>query len=987
MTKASNKRINVSIVISIISLFVSILLTFVFNKFLLDQPQIGDVNYGLKSTVDSLTSFISIFVLGMSSTFIRFHRKYEDRENDLFSSFNIIILVISGFVVLFGTVLVVLSANNVLLNPEQGMYTQKQVHDFVVILTISLLFLLLSLLLSCNKWYLESIKSIVFVRVVNLCCVVFYPLISIIFVLNGADMIGVTIIYSAVYLCGFGAYLIYRLIKTKGANPFVVHKVKKEIIKEILVFSFFVVVASFVETFNHSVDKIILTIGFGAAYTTLYQLSMSINQVLLSLCDTLYAPYVPYLSDEAKNNDIAATQKTYDKVSFVLLLLCFSLIVGFFACGKDFVILWLGEERVSVYYFALVIFLAWPVYGIAKFSLQIHRAYNAHYRSTLLFLASFGVHLIVTFSLVWSVGVWACVVGTSVSMLFLGVTFLVYNKKRLCLQQKSTVTNIVRFCVAAAATCALSFLLNALIDKNLVTSHFFLLVLKGLVAIFVWAILLAIVFHAKAKSFVKRTFCDDFDSDGRLIRMCLFSRFKGRIRRKKQTINSCFSFVMIGYFLLNFASYYLGGITPIHSVVSSSAFGYGTKAISYLLIAFYFVLFFIANECSIQRTGSALVLLVFLGSVVSAFIGPKFLTVQTINKYDFLVEYQYFAGFLDVSIGVLNFAIDLFVMLFFVFYLRKGVEYKQARVFLLFVVFFGVAECLASFFLNYQDYLALFSNSGGTGSGFDGYSTNISGTFSSKNGFGFLLFGSFVASSFELFYRRKKAFLISSVLLFVVSGLSLCKTSFISICISSLFFLVAWLIRIKKKNKRTFVAALICIITLLCFAGFLFTPLARQMPFIGTIAEKIKSLFITSGEATTKSRSIIWAQSLKLLVGPFVIFGYGKDVALDMLLLATNMTTLSFHNALLSTLCSYGVIGLVVWGFGIAFVVKNGILSTNNLSLIVALVGVMASSLLYGMMEVATLFMSSSSVLIASNVILALHYRDKRGDLYEEIII
>ena len=46
---------------------------------------------------------------------------------------------------------------------------------------------------------------------------------------------------------------------------------------------------------------------------------------------------------------------------------------------------------------------------------------------------------------------------------------------------------------------------------------------------------------------------------------------------------------------------------------------------------------------------------------------------------------------------------------------------------------------------------------------------------------------------------------------------------------------------------------------------------------------------------------------------------------------------------------------------------------------------------MYGMMEVATLFISSSSVLIVSNVLLTLHKEDKKtmiGDnTYEEICI
>lgn len=991
MKSKTDKRISISIVISIVSLLFSILLTFVFNRFLLDQPQIGDVNYGLKSTVDSLTSFVSIFVLGMSSTFIRFHRKYENDEKSLFSSFNIVILSIAGFALLFGVVLVILSANNIILNTNNGMYSQKQVHDFIVILIVSLMYLLLSIGLSCNKWYLESVKSIIFVRVINLICIILYPVISIIFVLNGADMIGVTIIYSIVYLCGFTSYLIYRLVKTKFNNPFVIKGFKKEIIKEILFFSFFVVIASFIETFNHSVDKVILTIGFGAAYTTLYQLSMSINQVLLSLCDTLYAPYVPYISDDAKDNDVQSTQKTYNKVSFILLLLSFTLIIGFFACGKDFVILWLGEGRVDVYYYALVIFLAWPVYGIAKFSLQIHRAYNKHYLSALLFIASFIIHLIVTFSLVWVIGVWACIVGTAVSMLFLGVSFIIYNKAKLSLEQKSTIYNIFKFCISALITCAIMFLFNHLIDKYLASSHLVLLLAKGFISIVVWCICLVAFFFRQVKKLYGKMFINVFDSSGNIIQESFYSKLKRKLQKKKEKINNLFSVVLIIYFVFNFASYYLGGIEPIKNIVSNSVFEYGTKFISYILIITYCIAFYISNNCSRNKIGTLLVFLTMVACIVSAFVVPKEISIQLANKYNFIIELHFTAGFFDILIGIVNYAIDLFVMMFFVYYLRTAITYKQARLFLLFVIAFGVIECIYSFIFDFSDYQYFFQTNPDTSSGFNGYTTNICGTFSSKNGFGFLLFGSFLASAFVFYQQRKWYFVLPGVLIFAVSVFSLCKTALLSIIIFLIFVFAALLIHLKKTSKKGFWSLLLSSIAIIVFFGLIFTPLFRQISIFDKFAGKISSFFFVSGEATTRSRSIIWIQAMQLFKGPFIIFGYGKTVSLNMLSLATNMTTVSYHNVILNTLCCYGIIGLLIYFYNIYYVTTKVIFAVNKKTMVIVLLGIMFSSLMYGMMEVTTLFISSSSVLIVSNVLLTLHKEDKKtmiGDnTYEEIYI
>ena len=213
-----NKKISISVIISLITLVVSFLTSFIFTKFLLNQPQIGDENYGLKSTVDSFISFASIFTFGMSSTFVRFHKKYSQNEKAVFSTFNFITTIISVLIIIFGLILCILTANNLILDPSKGVYTPAQVHDFLLILIISIAYTSLSVILGNSKWFLESEKNIVFIRVINLLVVIGYPVISTFFVLAGANMVVVTLIYSIVYLAGFLTCLFIRIKKAKGVG-------------------------------------------------------------------------------------------------------------------------------------------------------------------------------------------------------------------------------------------------------------------------------------------------------------------------------------------------------------------------------------------------------------------------------------------------------------------------------------------------------------------------------------------------------------------------------------------------------------------------------------------------------------------------------------------------------------------------------------------------------------------------------------------------
>ena len=133
-----NKKISFSIIISLLTLIASFLTSFLFTKFLLSQPQIGDINYGLKTTADSFVSFVSVFTFGMSSTFIRFHKKYQNDEEKIFSSFNLITTIIAFIAIVFGIILCILTLNHIILDPAKGVYTEKQVYDFFLILVISI---------------------------------------------------------------------------------------------------------------------------------------------------------------------------------------------------------------------------------------------------------------------------------------------------------------------------------------------------------------------------------------------------------------------------------------------------------------------------------------------------------------------------------------------------------------------------------------------------------------------------------------------------------------------------------------------------------------------------------------------------------------------------------------------------------------------------------------------------------------------------------
>lgn len=971
------KAIKLSVIISIATLICSFLTSFFFTRFLLSRPQIGDTNYGLKTTADSLTSFVSVFTFGLGTTFVRFSNKYKNND-EVESSFNIITAILSLIVVVFGVVLLILAFNNKILDVEGGKYSQKQLDDFILILITSVCYTALSIFLGNSKWLLEKNKKVVFIRLVTLFVTIGYPLVSIPFVLAGANMVIVTLIYSATYLLGFLSYMFYRIVKLKNTNILLFKKVNKSIILEIIIFSFFVVVSTASETFNHSFDKLILTIVFDASLTTAYQLSITLNQVLLSLCDIIYSPYVPFLAENYEKENFDEIETSYNKINFILLILSSLLLVGFACSGKEFVNIWLGPGKEIVYYISVLFFFIWLSYGMVKFSTTLHRLEGKHYKSSLLYLFSFLLHVGLTLVLLKPLGIWSCVLGTCGSMIFLAATFIPYNIKYLNIPQKRYLINLLKFTLISILSIVSFFLLNQFY-KNYITNNILAFLVNGFLSVILYIIFFVIFFFSYVKDKVKLFFVNSYSIEKRN-KPSTINNILRKIRSWKKQINSSFSIVMICYFVFNFASYLLGGIPFLASAVSSSIFIYGTKLVSYLIFLCYSILFIAANEIKINKLIYLVFGLTILSSIISAVVIPKTYTYSALNDYNWNVQTTLSIGVFDIVIGIINYVIDLFVGFNFIFIFRSNICRSDIKKFLLFVFYLSVFECFYSLIFQLSAYKSLFTGGASSGS-FEGYSINISGTFLSKNGFGFLLFQGIVASVLLFIISRKQnikyVFFIGNLLLLLVVALSLCKTAFICSLIVDILLLVLFEIDLFKSRKPFIIINSI-------FVGIIIACLIVSYKL--SLFDKIISIFSSSSGATITSRFYIWNDAFKLLQGPFILFGYGKNIAPLFLNISSNLVTHTFHNALLDVLCSYGAIGLSLYIYAAYKLVKSSLKKENNPFLACFVVLIFVATILYGFMENVFLCLTSSCTVFTINLILSTN-TDMEDGKYEEIKI
>lgn len=539
---SEQNKINLAVIVATVSLVASMLTSILFTPFLLES--VGDAEYGLKSLADSFVSFVSIFTGAMSHAFVRFHKKYgKEGEGKVIGAFLMMFLLIALGIIIFGAILLVLTFSGVLLPSD--LYTEDQVHTFAIILAITILFTAASTILGLFHYYDESNKLLITARSIHLLVVVSYPAISIPLLLNGCGIIVITIVYCIVHLVsyiayGFFAIRIRRRNLKENPNISKISRPSFSLIKEVLVFSIVTVLISASVTFNASVDKVIIGSTSGAESVTIYQLSSTLSGLLLSTT-IIYTPYMPAATEAYISRDTKKVQSIFNRGGTLIAFVGFAVFLGFAFAGKEFICAWVGEEKVQVYANTVILFSAWPLYGVARMSDGLSKCADRQKMSLVIFASGLILHTIITLSLISFLGMWACFIGEAVSMLYISIAFLVFDVKVLGVGIKHLMINCLKFLITGGIAIGASFALDYFaLAGHYPASNILTCLIKCLFFIGLWLPLLVAFFWKETKGifiglFIDQKFVEDDGTER--IKLCMISKIKKRIKPGKKISN------------------------------------------------------------------------------------------------------------------------------------------------------------------------------------------------------------------------------------------------------------------------------------------------------------------------------------------------------------------------------------------------------------------------------------------------------------------
>lgn len=429
---------------------------------------LGQSEYGLYKLSSTVTSYLSLISFGIGSAVVRYLIKYrteEDREGEekIFGLFNIIFYIISLITLIVG---VILAFNTELFYGDS--LDGQQLTEMKILVILMTVNTAVSFSGSSYNAVVSSHEKFVFLQIINILTTVVNPIANIVALYLGFKSIGMAVVSLLIAIITRIAYTLYvrmRLdIKPRYKNMPV------GIVKEILVFSFWIFLSNIVNQLYNSTDTLIIgavpalsTVGV-AVYNVGATFSGMMSNFTSGITNVL-SPRITNTVFQGKNTEeLTDLAIRYGRLqTYIVSLVCF----GFIAFGQEFIGLWAGSGYEEAYWVAVIMMIPLCIPLIQSVMLNIIVAQNKHRFRSLVFAGVAVVNIIFTYLFVNDYGIIGAAVVSGVAYLIGPCIIMnIYYWKKIKLNIPRFWKNLLPLLITPFLLCVATLLSKRFVSFN-----------------------------------------------------------------------------------------------------------------------------------------------------------------------------------------------------------------------------------------------------------------------------------------------------------------------------------------------------------------------------------------------------------------------------------------------------------------------------------------------------------------------------------------
>ena len=414
MKKIEN-QLKSGVILSYISTAITIVIQLVYMPVMIRL--LGKSEYGLYSLVSSVVSYLSLFSLGFTGAYVRFFAKFYYDKKKLASLNGMFLSLFSILAALAAICGVVLS-----FFPKQifgSKLSGAELSKAKVLMLILVFNIAITLISSIFDSIIGAYEQFVFQRIVGLVASIVNPFICLPFLFMGYGSIMLVLVTTGVTLIRFAMNIWFCISKIQ--IPISFQGFEWRLLKEIAVFSFFLMINMVIDQINWNVDKLILGYTNGTDEIAVYGVASQFNSLFITFSTTIssvFAPRVNHIAVEKGENYHTEFTKLMAKIGRIQWMILGLLTGGFIVFGKYFIVhIFAGKGYEDAYVVTLFLVIPVLIPLIQNIGIEMQRALNMHqFRSIVyLIIAISNVGISIPLARKWgAVGV---AMGTALSLL------------------------------------------------------------------------------------------------------------------------------------------------------------------------------------------------------------------------------------------------------------------------------------------------------------------------------------------------------------------------------------------------------------------------------------------------------------------------------------------------------------------------------------------------------------------------------------------
>ena len=408
-------QLKAGVVLSYISTAISIVIQLVYMPVMIRL--LGKSEYGLYSLVSSVVSYLSLFSLGFTGAYLRFFaRFYKNREK--LASLN------GMFLTLFSILASVATICGIVLSffPEQ-IFGSKLLGSELSKARILMLILVINIAINLISGIFDSIigayEQFVFQRIVGIASAIVNPFICLPLLLMGYGSVMLVVVATGVTLVRFIVNVWFCIYKMQIPVSF--HGFQWSLLKEITVFSSFLLLNMIIDQINWNVDKLILGHTNGTEEIAVYGVASQFNSLFMVFSTTIssvFSPRVNLIAAQKVNNYQTEFTKLMARIGRIQWFILGLLTGGFIVFGKYFIVhIFAGEGYEEAYIVALFLVIPILIPLIQNVGIEMQRAINKHQFRSIIYMIIAISNVAISIPLAGKWGAVGAAMGTAFSLL------------------------------------------------------------------------------------------------------------------------------------------------------------------------------------------------------------------------------------------------------------------------------------------------------------------------------------------------------------------------------------------------------------------------------------------------------------------------------------------------------------------------------------------------------------------------------------------